>query len=713
MVYLIYCQYYYEHCPLTTIILVILTVVNDSLAQDKPLQEQVTIRRTAYGVPHILAENLRAVAFGLAYAECEDRGDRVILPLIDARGIIARYDTTQLEARIEADFYRRLIHERTAATYMDLSQDTRDILEGFAAGVNYYLSIHSERFPQWYQQDFTGVDVAARSNGAVPTPRNARQFLQKIERDREARRNNDDAGSNVWAFAPERTTSGNAILMRNPHLSWQAGYYEAHITVPGKINYYGDFRIGGMFAIIGGFNERLGWSTTNNNPDLEEVYALKVDPEKEDHYLLDGESHALRKQVVEVEFKDGTGLGVVKKEWLYTPHGPVIHHEDDNIYIVKTAGWNNFKRGEQFTRMMLANNLEEWKEAMRIQAITSSNYTYADADGNIFYVWNAMTPKLNHEFLGDTVAHEAQKAATIWQEIVPFDELPQLQNPPGGYLQNSNDPFYFTNLNAPMALDGFPDNFPEPRLRLRSQHSLSLIHNDKKFSLEDIVKMKHSDRVLAADRLKEDLVEIIKDKSQDKRLLKAANRLAEWDNTASIESRGSVLFNNWFFTYRGMIGAQEMYATPWDAEKPTTTPYGISNADSAFAAFERAIKLTKKRHGKWDVKWGDVYRVRRGKVNEPVAGGSGTVGNFRVLSFRPYKKRKYSVVSGDGWVFAVEFGDQPRAYSVLAYGQSNDRKSPHFDDQAKMFAEGKMKKVAFTEEDIAKQLVKSYRPGEE
>lgn len=46
------------------------------------LHEQVQIRRTDYGVPHILGENLKAVSFGLAYAQLEDRGTKVIEPLL-------------------------------------------------------------------------------------------------------------------------------------------------------------------------------------------------------------------------------------------------------------------------------------------------------------------------------------------------------------------------------------------------------------------------------------------------------------------------------------------------------------------------------------------------------------------------------------------------------------------------------------------------------
>src|SRR5699024_11270483 len=100
-------------------------------------------------------------------------------------------------------------------------------------------------------------------------------------------------------FAPGRTTSGNAILVRNPHLSWSAGYYEAHVKVPDILDFYGDFRIGSPLGIIGGFNNHLGWSTTNNYPETSgEIYAFKVDPNQPDHYLLDESSVPIHREEV-------------------------------------------------------------------------------------------------------------------------------------------------------------------------------------------------------------------------------------------------------------------------------------------------------------------------------------------------------------------------------------------------------------------------------
>jgi len=94
-----------------------------------------------------------------------------------------------------------------------------------------------------------------------------------------------------------------------------------------------------------------------------------------------------------------------------------------------------------------------------------------------------------------------------------------------------------------------------------------------------------------------------------------------------------------------------------------------------------------------------------------VGGCGGAFGCFRVLNFRTDADGKRSVIGGDGWVLAVEFTDTPRAYSVLAYGQSALEDSPHYGDQAEMFASGRFKRIAFTERDIDAQTIRRYRPG--
>jgi acyl-homoserine-lactone acylase len=83
-----------------------------------------------------------------------------------------------------------------------------------------------------------------------------------------------------------------------------------------------------------------------------------------------------------------------------------------------------------------------------------------------------------------------------------------------------------------------------------------------------------------------------------------------------------------------------------------------------------------------------------------------------VLNFTRDADGKLAANGGDGWVLAVEFTNVPRAYSVLAYGESSDSTSRWHADQAERFARGDLKRVAFTEKDIVAQAVSRYRPGE-
>ncbi|MGH7481418.1 MAG: penicillin acylase family protein [Longimicrobiales bacterium] len=678
---------------------------------ESDLSDQVVVRRTSYGVPHILAETLEAAGFALGYVQLEDYGDRVPLGLIRARGEWALH--MGLDS-IDDDFLNRWVHRVAERGWPSLPQDARDVYVGFAAGVNRYITLHPHEFPTFVRPDFHGVDVLAGdvSDGGWSS---ADRIARMLERSGSgsgsgARADpNSDAGSNAWALAPSRTVSGHAILLRNPHLSWDAGYYEAHVTVPGVLNFYGDFRIGGPFGVIGGFNDRLGWATTNNDPDTDELYALAVDPARPDHYLLDGEPIAIERIPTTVEFRNGPGIGLETRELLMTEIGPVVHRAHGRVYVLRQAGLGDVRLGEQFLRMMQADDLEGWQAAMRVRAKTSSNFTYADADGNIFYVWNGSVPALPLPSGGDTLAIDVAGLADVWSGLVPWDSLPMLLNPPGGYLHNENDSFHFTNLEARLWADSFPAHFPEPRLRLRSQHSLELIRDTPPLSLEDVVALKHSMRMELADRVLADLIAAARAAGE----ASAAEILAGWDGTAARASRGSVLFALWWDRYEDLADERgtAAFEEPWTAARPVETPRGLGDAASAVEALAWAEAEAERRYGEADVAWGEVHRVREGDVDVPVGGCGGELGCFRVLWFEREEDGRLAVRGGDGWVLAVEFGDPPRAYSILGYGQSEKPGSPHDDDQAALFADNRMKPVAFTEAAIRADLERSYRPG--
>jgi len=683
---------------------------------------RVEVIRTEKGVPHIRARDLYAAGYALAWVQSEDYGNQTGMRLLAASG---RWASVAGYERIESDFATHRQRKKAEPKYRTLSRDVRDIYEGFAAGINRFIVLHPGEFPAGMPSDFTGFDVLA-SELIGPSPQKIRNFLNQ----RSGRSDDDpaamdeeaegpDAGSNAWALAPSRTKSGTAILLRNPHLRWSAGYYEAHVTVPGAVDFYGDFRIGGPFGVIGGFNRYLGFSTTNNSQDLDQIYALEADPGKPDHYLFDGRSMPLTRELITVPFRNGESISTETREFWSTPLGPVIKRSDGKIYVFKYAGDGEIRGGEQFLRMMRARSLTEFKDAMKMRARLTSNFTYADRDGNIYYLWNAALPRLPHPPVGELTAVQAKGSKDVWTEYVPFDSLPQVLNPPGGYVHNENSSHHYTNVRTPVVTKNAFPNLEAPRLSLRSQLSIQLIGGDAKFSLEEVWKLKHNYRALLADRVKADLLAAVRASNPIGDTAVAIEVLEKWDNTTSAESRGSVLFQEWWRHYSNIgegrgpaLPDDKRYAKIWNADDPLNTPRGLADRTRAVESFAWAVDEVKKRYGSYDVAWGEVHRVRRGDVDAPVGGCGNDLGCFRIMTYERAADGKMAAVGGDCWVLAVEFGDVPRAYSVLAYGQSSRPDSPYHADQAEMFASGEMKKVAFSNKDVDAQAISKYRPGE-
>ena len=696
------------------------------------LAGQVEVIRTTHGVPHIDADSFSALGYALGYLQVEDYGDRVPIGLLRARGELALHEG---RGALDSDFASRPYYRRAVEVYAELQQDTRDVYEGFAAGVNRYVERHPDEFAGWVTAPFTGYDVAALYVYR-PSPGQIRRWINLLTGlpvapllDVEMGDGADsvEEGSSAWALAPSRTASGAAILLRNPHLSWDAGYWEAHAVVPGRLDFYGDFRIGAPLGIVGGFNPFLGFATTNNDVDSAQVYALEVDPGSLDHYLLDGVSVPLGRELVTLRFRNGDGYGFETRERVFTGLGSVIHRDHGRIYILRAPEDGEFRGGEQFLRMMQATTFDEWKDAMRLRAHPRSNFTYADAEGNVFYIWNAAIPVFPHPY-EDERAVPVTRRDEIWSALHELDELPQVLNPPGGYVRNENDGPWLTNLRAPLDPGDYPAYFEKQGLGLRSQHSALLVGTDERLSLEEVVRRKHSYRMLLADRVKDDLVAASRRGLEAGALATAAvgapevagalALLEDWDNTAAPASRGGVLFERWWVQYTDALeaayegdGDPEPFAVPWTREAPTETPQGLADPALAARVFPAAVADTVARFGAWDVAWGDVHRVRRGEVDVPVGGCAGALGCYRVLNFRTDNDGRRRVVGGDGWVLAVEFTSPPRAYSVLAYGQSRREDSPYYDDQAAMFARGELKPVAYTRADVERAAERRYRPG--
>jgi acyl-homoserine-lactone acylase len=682
------------------------------------LARKVTIRRDTYGVPHILGETEEAASFGLGYAQAEDHAVEIARRFIGGRGENAKYFGTSLESDLLIKRFDNAAAVR--AGFKTLSPLLQRIIAAYVGGVNRYISQHRSELPAWIPAFVPEDALASARTGSMRSlvdPATIRALRARYEPGAVSSATGDDPiflrdvdeGSNAFALGPSRTTSRKAILLGNPHLTWSSLYWEAQVTVPGRINFFGSTLVG-IPVLRAGFNEHLGWVTTNNNPDLDDIYALKLDPQKTDSYLFEGQSHKLSEREVSVEVKGEDGvLRTERRTYWESDLGPIIYRNATMAFAVRSSMLESFGLFEGFYRLSKTRNLREWVDVINLNLLPTSNYTYADAAGNILYLWNGRVPKRLDDGTNYSLDVNGENRKHLWYGLHPAVDLPRLLNPAGGYVQNCNNPPWFVSLRDPIDPAKYPSYFERGELGLRPQVTLEMLESQPKFSFEQVRAMKYNTKMLLADRIKPDLVRALRGvAAPSEELRKGLETLEMWDNHVSVTSRGAVLFQRFWDQYRTEV--KQPFATPWSALNPARTPNGLADKEIAIRVFVDAVKWTRSTYGSESVAWGDVHRFRFKDIDLPADGATGTYGLFRVVSFRQQDDGKRVagqvpgsdalVGTGDGWVLAVEFSQPVKAYSVLAYGQTTNSASPHSTDQIRLFSNHSYKQVWFTEREI-------------
>jgi acyl-homoserine-lactone acylase len=104
----------------------------------------VRILRDTWGVPHVYGKTDADVAYGLAYAHCEDDFRTIQEVMLMVRGIQASVKGSEgapFDYLIKLFRFREMVEERYET---DLSSETRAICEAYADGYNHYAALHPE-----------------------------------------------------------------------------------------------------------------------------------------------------------------------------------------------------------------------------------------------------------------------------------------------------------------------------------------------------------------------------------------------------------------------------------------------------------------------------------------------------------------------------------------------------------------------------------------
>ena len=684
----------------------------------------VRILRDTWGIPHIFGKTDPDAAFGLAYAHAEDDFATIQQILLATRGKLA---TVYGPDAAPNDYMVQLLRiwDVVEAGYArDLQPDTRAVLEAYAEGLNTYAALHPDEIltPDLYP--VRGIDIAAGSvhrsplffgiDGVLGDLFNEERqsevavFGQTSSRWPENTTGEDTlawaksiAGSNTFALGPSRTTDGSTMLAVNSHQPWEGpvAWYEAHVRSEDGWDMTGAL-FPGAPVIIQGHNRDLGWSFTVNDPDLIDVYVLEINPDNEYEYRFDGEWRELEVRTTSLAVNLIGNLTIpVKQEFLWSVYGPVVR-QPHGTYAIRYAGFGRVDIWEQLYRLNKATNFDEWRSAMRGGGLPMFNVAYADRAGNIFYAYNAFLP-IRQEGWDWSLYLPGTSSETLWTEILPFDDLPQVLNPASGFIQNANStPFETSASDNPDPADYSPTFGIETYMTNRSLRLHELLGREGLLTFDDFIAakwdMQYSERSDVAG-----YVGVITSAGfSDPDEIAAQALLSGWDLRVDPDNRAAAL----------AVLTLSYINDSYGPFRPSSM-VGLDTPDEVvLAAFSQAVDLLLANFGRIDVQWMEVNRLQRGDLDIGLGGGPDIL--HAVYGILGADGRMHGI-AGDGVVYLVRWlpDGSVDSYSIHQYGSATlDASSPHFADQALLFANRILRPAWYDEADILAHLERAYTP---
>jgi penicillin amidase/acyl-homoserine-lactone acylase len=675
------------------------------------------ILRDTWGVPHIFGVTDADASFGLAYANAEDDFITIQQTLAAARGSLASIYGTNAAANDYMVHLLRIWDLLEANYESDLSTETREVLDGYAAGINLYAALHPEEVLAESLFPVGGIDIAAGSIHKSPLFFGLDGDLGELfaeERQGEISPgprsflypSSAQLGSNIFAIGPSRTSDGSTYLAINSHQPWQGPvtWYEAHIHSEEGLDVVGGIFPGSPLILVG-HNRNLGWGFTVSRPDLVDTYVLETDPDDPNRYRYDDEwlNLEVRQAPIRVNLIGRLTI-TVTQEVLWSVYGPVIRQEH-GTYAVRYAGMELVDIWDQIYGLNRAANLGEWREAMSDGGFASFNVGYADGAGNIFYLYNADLP-LRAEGYDWSMYLPGHTSETLWTEFLPFDSLPQVLNPSSGFIQNANSSPFQTTVGPD---NPRPEDFSvtlgiETGMSNRALRALELFGQDDSITFEEFKLYKY-DMTYSHDSDVVEIVEMILDSSLSDHpdYLQALDVLRRWNFAASPENEEAALA---IFTLYHLTEISENFSA-------SRMVSGGVTQDEAVEAFQLAVSTMEENFERLRVPWGEVNRIQRGEVDLGMGGGPDLL---HAMYGSLQEDGRIRGFTGDSYVMLIAWdkAGAVQSYSIHQYGSATqDEASPHYSDQVPLFARRELKPVWFDEADILANLEMEYRPGEE
>ena len=433
-----------------TRVLVVAILLSPSLVAAATYEAQV--RRTAYGIPHVKADDWAGLGYGYGYAYAQDNFCVAMRGIVHATGRSAEF-FGEAEGDVAADFVLRYLYgtkdEFRARWWPDPDSRGAKLMQGFAAGMNRYLrDTGANRLPggargcrnaDWVSEIdavdlammlsrlalqgssdqsivrraiFNAADTTGAASSAESRSGATSVDLQRLSQDlgRFARAlGNSDNGSNAIAVGRDFSRTGKGLLLANPHQPWHGttSFYQVHLTIPDVYDVAGA-ALHGLPVVGIGFNGNLAWTHTVAFSTRFTLYELRLNPNNRLQYRYDGGYLNMTAKPVAIRVRQPDGTLSTRERTFYSTHfGPIVDLGEvssllrgwpvlgTTAYAIRDA---NIGRGaamlEQYIRMGQADDMAAFTHALKGIGVPVFHTLAADRAGDAFYAEAAAVPNL-------------------------------------------------------------------------------------------------------------------------------------------------------------------------------------------------------------------------------------------------------------------------------------------------------------------------------
>ncbi|MGH6983494.1 MAG: penicillin acylase family protein [Stellaceae bacterium] len=705
------------------------------------LTAPVTIARDAHGIPTIVAKTDTDAAFALGYVHAQDRLFQMDLMRHYGAGRLAEWFGA---VALPADRFTRTLglYRAAEAQYAHLSPTVRGVLDAYAAGVNAWIKTRPAALPPEYAVLRVGIEpwkpadtlvwgkimdleLTANFRGELlrarllqhltsadlavlypPYPADAPvtgkqaaldpRMLDRLAAALPPGSAEPMRASNNWVVAGAHAVSGKPLLANDTHLGLNSPgvWYLARIDVGGNV-LAGVTAPGTPFVVVG-HNRRIAWGFTTTASDVEDLFVEQTDPKDPTRYLAPGGALPFITRSETIRVRDGAPVTLTVRS---TRHGPVIsdlagwNAGDGKVLALETT-WlaDDDCTPDALWHLSHAGSWTEFRAALRDFVAPQQNIVYADVSGHIGFIAPGQVPI---RAKGDGwLPVPGATGAYDWTGFVPFDDLPQVYDPPSGVLASANNrivakgnfylgrdwdvPYRVERIRA--LLDATPQQSPATAAAMQADVFSSMAHELLPLMLDAVPQLTRDGAAIA--------------------------KLKAWDDRMDRTRSEPLIFAAWLreltrALFEPKLGPQ--FAEYWSvrpnvvrellADRPDWC--GSKGCPALVApALDRALDDLRQRYGDNmdDWHWGDAHPARLrhplwsrlpvlDRVLTPIIAAPGASDTLDAGAFaisddaHPFRDRLGPVMR-----MIVDMAHPEAAQFMIVPGQSGNPLSPHWDD---------------------------------